>query len=61
MKRIAPIRPQTALRNIESSMRAEGFHVSDATKAACTEVLHSGKNASTLADHHVRQILKQAK
>lgn len=60
MKRIAPIRPQTALRNIESSMRAEGFRVSDATKAACTEVLHSGQNASKLADHHVRQILKQA-
>lgn len=61
MKRVAPIRPQTALRNIESSMRAEGFHVSDVTKAACADVLHSGKNASKLADQHVRQVLKQAK
>lgn len=61
MKRIVPIRPQTALRNIESSMRAEGFHVSDATKAACVEVLRSGRNATRLVDHHVSQILKQAK
>ena len=61
MKRVVSIRPQTALRNIETSMRAEGFHISDATKAACAEVLHSGQNASKLADHHVSQILKQAK
>lgn len=61
MRRAVSIQPQTALRNIESSMRAEGFQVSDATKAACVEVLHSGHNASKLVDHHVRQILKQAK
>ena len=61
MRRAVSIRPQTALRNIESSMRAEGFHVSDATKAACIEVLRSGHNASKLVDHRVSQILKQAK
>ena len=61
MKRIVPVRPQTALRNIESSMHVEGFRVSDATKAVCVDVRRSGHNASELVDHHVRQILKQAK
>lgn len=61
MKQRVNIHPQTTLRNIESSMRAEGFRVSGDTKAACAEILKSGKNASALADYHVSQSLKKAK
>ena len=55
------IHPQTALRNIESSMRAEGFHVSSETKSVCKEILRNGKNASELANYHVSQVLKKAR
>ena len=34
---------ETALRNIESSMRAEGFEFSEGTRAACREILEGGK------------------
>lgn len=61
MKRNIAIRPQIALRNIESSMRAEGFHVSSETKTVCREILKSGHSASELANHHVSQALKKAK
>jgi hypothetical protein len=61
MKRNVGIHPQTALRNIESSMRAEGFHVSNQTKDGCTEILKSGQDASILANYHVSQALKKAR
>ena len=61
MKKSIEIHPQTALRNIESSMRAEGFHVSSETEVACKEILRSGKNASELANYHVSQVLKKAR
>lgn len=61
MKRTIKIDPKTALRNIESSMRVEGFHVSSETKTVCKEILKSGHNAAELANHHVSQALKKAK
>lgn len=61
MKASRAIESNTALRNIESSMRAEGFHVSRETKAACSEILRSGKNATELANYHVNQTLKKAR
>ena len=61
MRRTIKIDPDVAMRNIESSMRAEGFHVSDEAKTVCREILESGRNASELANHHVRQALKKAK
>lgn len=61
MKKTAAIHPQTALRNIESSMHAEGFRVSSQTKAGCQEILKSGRDASKLADYHVSKALKKAR
>ena len=61
MKLSVGINPKTALKNIESSMRAEGFHVSSQTKVACVEILKSGQNASKLANYHVAQTLKKAR
>lgn len=61
MKKSIEIHPQTAMKNIESSMRAEGFRVSSETKQACKEILKTGKNASELADYHVSQVLKKAR
>lgn len=61
MKNARGIHTQTALRNIESSMRAEGFNVSSETKLVCKEILRSGKNASELANYHVSQVLKKAR
>ena len=55
------IKLNTAIRNIESSMRAEGFRVSRETKAACSDILRSGKNATELANYHVSETLKKAR
>lgn len=52
---------ETALRNIESNMRAEGFRVSNETKLVCKEILRNGKNASELANYHVSQVFKKAR
>lgn len=61
MKESGTIKHNTAIRNIESSMRAEGFRVSRETKAACSAILRSGKNATELANFHVKQTLKKAR
>jgi hypothetical protein len=61
MKQSEAMNPKTALKNIESSMRAEGFHVSNKTKVACSEILKSGRNASQLANYHVAQTLKKVR
>ena len=55
------IKLNTAIRNIESSMRAEGFRVSRETKALCSDILRSGKNATELANYHVSETLKKAR
>ena len=39
---------ETALRNIESSMRMEGFEFSEETRAACREILEDGEQADGL-------------
>ena len=39
---------ETALRNIESSMRMEGFEFSEETRAACREILEGGEQADGL-------------
>ena len=54
MKRNIAIDPKIALSNIESSMRAEGFRVSEKTKAACSIVASGRKSASELIDAHVK-------
>jgi hypothetical protein len=61
MKRTTGIHQQVAVRNIESSMRVEGFRVSRETKVACSEILRSGQNARELASYHVNRVLQKAK
>ena len=39
------INVETALRNIESSMRVEGFGFSEETREGCREILESGERA----------------
>ena len=49
MKQKVKMNVETSLRNIESSMRAEGFEFSEETCAACREILESGERAKSVA------------
>lgn len=53
MKQKAKMSVETALRNIKSSMRAEGFEFSEGTRAACREILESGERAKSVADRYI--------
>lgn len=50
---------ELALRNIESSMRFEGFGFSEETCAVCREILESGERAGEVAGKLVSVSLRR--
>jgi hypothetical protein len=59
LKQTKEINIELALRNIESSMRFEGFDFSEETRVACREILESGERAGEVAEKLVSTRIQQ--